>query len=74
MSFKKIVNASFDDIMDLNLLSVGRLVPEALCCMLYATRHHVYIMFDADDMVFVVTDLLSHTHSQRNTHSSHMEP
>ena len=35
MSFKKIADASFNDAIDLNLLSLGRSVPEALCCMLY---------------------------------------
>ena len=41
--------------MDLNFPSLGILVPEASCCMSYAKRHNVYVGFDADDVIFVVT-------------------
>ena len=41
-----------NDIMDLNLSSLGNLVLTTPCCVFYATRNQIYRRFDTDDMVF----------------------
>lgn len=44
--------------------ALGILIP-ALCCVFYATRHHIYWRFERADMVFDSTLTLYHT--QKNT-------
>ena len=41
-----------NDIMDLNLSSLGTLVMAAYCCAFYATRHQTYC---TDDILFAST-------------------
>ena len=41
-----------NNFMDLNLLSLGSLVPAAPCCAFYTTMHQVDSRYDTDDMVF----------------------
>lgn len=49
----------------LHLPSMGTSVPEALGHTFYATRRHVYCMFDTDGMTSVSTLVWYHT--QKNT-------
>ena len=50
-----------NDIMDLNLSSLGILPLVAPCRVLYATRHQIYLSCDMNDMV---SGLVSHTDKQ----------
>ena len=44
-----------NNIMDLDLSSLGTLIWAAPCYVFYATRHHIYQRLDIDDMVFAST-------------------
>ena len=57
--------------MDLNLSSLGTLVPAAPCFVFYLLRHQIYWRFGTDDMVFWFYNLLLHT--QKNTHRAHKD-
>ena len=52
--------------MDLNLSSLGTLVPAATCYVFYATKNQIY-RFDIDDMAFASTQIWYHT----QTHTGH---
>ena len=50
--------------------SLGTLIPEAPCYVIYATRHQVYCRFDTD-MAFPSTLIWYHT--QKQTHNTHWD-
>ena len=43
--------------MDLNLLSLGTLVPAAPCCGFYTKVNQICTRFDTDDTVFASTQV-----------------
>ena len=51
----------FNDIMDLNLLSLSTLVPVSPCCVFHATKHQIYWRFEMNDMVSASTLIWYHT-------------
>ena len=53
-----------NDIVNLNLSSIGTLVPVAPCGVFHATRNQIYWRFDMDNMVFTGTLILYHTHNK----------
>ena len=61
--------------MDLLLLSLGTLLPEAPCYVFYATMHQVYCRFDTDGMAFSGILILykTHTHTHTHTHTKETE-
>ena len=56
-----------NNIMDLDLSSLGTLIWAAPCYVFYATRHHIYQRLDIDDMVFASTLIWYHTHRQAHS-------
>ena len=60
-----------NDIMDLNLSSLGNLVLTTPCCVFYATRNQIYTRCNTNNMVFVRTLICYYT--QRRTDTSHRD-
>ena len=58
-----------DNIMNLNLLSLGTVVSAASCCVLYSTRYQIYWRFNTYNMVFTTTVIRNHTHTHIHTYT-----
>ena len=56
-----------NDNMDLNMLSLGKLVPEGPWCAFHATRRQVYWSLTHNGIFHWYSDLISHTHEHTNT-------
>ena len=56
--------------MDLYLLSLSTLLPEASCYVFGATKHQMYRRFDTDDMTFASILIWFHTHKQIHTQNT----
>ena len=56
-----------NDNMDLNMLSLGKLVPEGPWCTFYATRRQVYWGLTHNGIFHWYSDLILHTHEHTNT-------
>ena len=53
-----------NNIVNINLLSLGNLVLAAYFCVFYAIRHQIYWRFDTNDMDFPSTLIWYHIHRQ----------